>query len=249
MNQTCDFAIEPKTLVSIDNHQLTPLALQHFIAMRDAAQLDGVTISIASGFRSVQRQAVIWNRKITGQRSVLDDQGRAIDADSWQRLSATDRIHAVCRYSAIPGLSRHHWGTDLDVYDANRCQQQGHQLALVASEYDYNGPCHELHCWLREYAEHYGFFFPYRTDKGGVAPEPWHLSFWPESHRMMAQLASPQSVAQLSTLWREQHVALADRLIENMNKLVSRYALTISAPCQLDRLQQVAAQVAGQEPI
>lgn len=235
-----NLGLEAIALDTIDGQQLTPWAVQQFIAMREAARADGVDISIASGFRSVERQTAIWNHKMTGQRTVLDDQGRAIDAASWQQLSATDRIHAVCRYSAIPGLSRHHWGTDLDVYDAHRCQQQGHQLALVACEYDTAGPCYELHCWLKLHAENYGFFFPYRTDMGGVAPEPWHLSFWPESHRMMAQLASPHYRAQLSRLWHEQTIALADRLIADMDALIARYAMTISTPSRPDWLQRVA---------
>jgi len=37
--------------------------------------------------------------------------------------------------------------------------------------------------------DQFGFFRPYRQDKGGVAPEPWHLSYKPLSERFLKELS------------------------------------------------------------
>jgi len=33
-------------------------------------------------------------------------------------LRASEKIASILRWSALPGTSRHHWGTDLDIIDA-----------------------------------------------------------------------------------------------------------------------------------
>ena len=45
------------------------------------------------------------------------------------QLSPAERIEAILRWSALPGASRHHWGTDLDLIDAHAIQPGGHQRA------------------------------------------------------------------------------------------------------------------------
>ena len=34
----------------------------------------------------------------------------------------------------------------------------------------------------------YGFYRPYVTDRGGVQPEPWHLSHWPTAREASRRL-------------------------------------------------------------
>ena len=79
------------------------------------------------------------------------------------------------RFSAVPGLSRHHFGTDLDVFDKNAIED-GMRVSLVASEYADEGPFAKLSKWLVENCEGYGFYLPYSHEKGKLALEPWHLS-------------------------------------------------------------------------
>src|SRR5690606_5279708 len=116
---------------------------------------------------SYQRQANIWQRKWQGQLTVNNAAGKAIDVS---RLSDGEKLAAILHWSALPGASRHHWGTDLDVYDARPFNNGERQLQLQVSEYqDEQGPCYRLYCWLRQHAADYGFFFPYAEFRGGVA--------------------------------------------------------------------------------
>ena len=48
-------------------------------ALRQAAQQAGFDLALASGYRSYQQQAHIWNEKFNGRRSVLDDESNPID--------------------------------------------------------------------------------------------------------------------------------------------------------------------------
>src|SRR5262245_16277701 len=69
-------------------HLLTPAAAEAWRRLREAARSDGVTVTIASAFRSVDRQMDIIRRKLK------------------QGLS----IEAILRVRAQPGYSEHHSG-------------------------------------------------------------------------------------------------------------------------------------------
>lgn len=143
-----------------------------FEQMRRDALTMGVDIAIASGYRSFQRQLAIWNGKACGERALLDDRCRPVDVNT---LSEQQAIDTILRWSALPGMSRHHWGTDFDVYD----RAIEHRVQLEPDEYEQDGPYARMVQWLDQHMEGYGFYRPYRQDLGGVAPEPWHLSFAP----------------------------------------------------------------------
>jgi hypothetical protein len=49
---------------------------------------------------------------------LLDAHNQPLDA---LQLGETERLHAILHWSALPGTSRHHWGTDLDIYDPTAC--------------------------------------------------------------------------------------------------------------------------------
>jgi LAS superfamily LD-carboxypeptidase LdcB len=113
---------------------------------------------------------------------VLDDDGVPLDIAT---LSERDLAFAILRWSALPGASRHHWGTDVDVYDA-AARPDGYEVALVPREVDPGGMFAPLHAWLDERIAvdgAFGFFRPYDRDRGGVAPERWHLSHAPTATR------------------------------------------------------------------
>ena len=182
-------------LVGLDSADLCPATTGHFLTkptltafrqMSQAALADGINIGIASSYRSFERQAQIWNRKYRGENVVLDSNGLPISA--WAKLSEQERIFAILRWSALPGASRHHWGTDLDVY-APDLLPMGQKLQLIPDEYDkQNGYFAPLTKWLDENMQCFVFFRPYAVDKGGVAPEPWHLSYYPEAAKCQQQL-------------------------------------------------------------
>ena len=161
-------------------HRLQEAAAQAFAALQLDARRAGFELAIASSYRSFTRQLAIWNGKASGTRLVHDDRGQPVEMAA---LSASDQLHAILRYSAIPGTSRHHWGTDLDVYNLAAVPAD-YAVQLSPQEVAAGGVFDSLHCWLDERmaaGESRGFYRPYASDRGGVAPERWHLSYAPRS--------------------------------------------------------------------
>ena len=76
-----------------------------FNQMKNAAKKEGINMKIVSGYRSFNRQKIIWNRKFLNNQK--------------QGLNPLENINKIIQYSTIPGTSRHHWGTDIDIIDEN----------------------------------------------------------------------------------------------------------------------------------
>ena len=176
-HQLASYGLQNENLQPIsDQHQLDRDVIRDWQAMQQAASQSGIRLQIVSSYRSFSRQAAIWNAKFTGQRSVLDDLDRPVDLNN---LSELQIIEAIQRFSAMPGTSRHHWGTELDIYDPTT---QVTPLLLTPSEYQSGGPQEQTAHWLNENAAAFGFFLPYGSDLGGVGIEPWHISHRARSH-------------------------------------------------------------------
>ena len=168
-------------------HRLQDEVAQAFTALQLDARKVGFELAIASSFRSFTRQLAIWNGKANGARPVHDDRGRVVEMAA---LPPLEQLYAILRYSAIPGASRHHWGTDLDIYDAAAVAPD-YVLQLSPQEVAGGGVFDPLHCWLDEIitaGKSRGFYRPYARDHGGVAPERWHLSYAPLSTGCCEQL-------------------------------------------------------------
>jgi LAS superfamily LD-carboxypeptidase LdcB len=109
---------------------------------------------------------------------VLDSDAAPLDIE---HLSERELVYAILRWSALPGASRHHWGTDLDIFD-EKARPSDYDIELVPEEVDAGGMFAPLHEWLDEKiaaGTAHGFFRPYDEDRHGVAPERWHLSHAP----------------------------------------------------------------------
>jgi LAS superfamily LD-carboxypeptidase LdcB len=181
-----------------------------FLALRAAAALEGIDLMPASSFRDFDRQCLIWNEKFRGDRPLLDRAGRELLAAS---LPIAERIEAILAWSALPGASRHHWGTDLDVYDAAALPADG-RPRLVPEEYREGGPFAQLDAWLACHAARFGFFRPYASERGGVAPEPWHISHARVAEDCLARLDAAVLREALSSVRLEGAVEI-DRCIED----------------------------------
>ncbi len=160
--------------------------IEPFTQLKQAASDAEFDLQIASSFRSFDRQLAIWNAKATGERLVLDDACQPLDLDC---LSDRDKVFAILRWSALPGASRHHWGTDMDVWDGVAVDAD-YSLQLIPAEYEVDGPFYDLSGWLGENAQHFGFYRPYANDQGGIAPELWHLSYQPIAQQFEQQLTT-----------------------------------------------------------
>ena len=152
--------------------------------MREEAQAAGFSLALASAFRGFDQQLSIWNSKALGLRPLLDSNGVPLD---YNTLSPTEIVYAILRWSALPGASRHHWGSDMDVYDLSRLPE-GHKVQLVPQESEPGGVFYDFHLWLDDNLKYFNFFRPYAHDLGGIAPERWHLSYAPVSNEYQKAL-------------------------------------------------------------
>lgn len=161
-------------------------ALAPLERLRSKAKQAGFELAIASSFRGFDRQQRIWQEKAAGKRPVYNADGVLLDV---ARLSDETLLWSILRWSALPGTSRHHWGSDLDVYDAAAVGSD-YRLQLVPEEYAPGGPFWAFRQWLDgqiEKGQSEGFFHPYAHDTGGVAPEPWHISYRPVAEQYLSQ--------------------------------------------------------------
>ncbi|OGG99806.1 MAG: hypothetical protein A2600_02580 [Candidatus Lambdaproteobacteria bacterium RIFOXYD1_FULL_56_27] len=199
-----------------------PLAVKAFVAMQEKARGQGLELAIFSGFRDFETQRKIWQTKATGQRPLYDPKGQEISFDT---LGPDGLIEAILRWSALPGASRHHWGSDLDLIDLNG-MPLGYRVQLLPDEYAPGGVFGKLNFWLTQNIREFEFFQPYLVDRGGVSPEPWHLSFAPVSVPALAQM-HPQL---LKEAWGPVEMVLKDRLLERLEELFERYVTNINPP-------------------
>ena len=197
--------------------RLLPEVCSAFKQMQVAAAQDNVDMQIVSSYRSFDRQMQIWQNKWSGKTTLLDANENVLDGTA---LSDEEKILAILTWSALPGASRHHWGTDLDVYDKKSVEQSQQNFQLVCSEYD-QGPCTQLNNWMNQHASKFGFNRPYAEYKGGIAREPWHLSFHASADKMIAQL---NEQALLNNL-RKSNILGLESIVVNMPEIYQRFVL------------------------
>lgn len=197
---------------------LHPEALVAFQRLRRDARDVGFDPRVISGFRSFERQRTIWNGKAQGLRPVLGSDGAELEIS---KLPPRDLVMAILRWSALPGASRHHWGTDFDMIDA-AAQPEGYEVQLTPQEVADNGIFGPLHLWLDERiaaGQSYGLFRPFAVDRGGVAPERWHLSYAPRARELQALL----TVERLQEQLRCGGLALCDTVCEQLEEIYTRF--------------------------
>jgi LAS superfamily LD-carboxypeptidase LdcB len=170
--------IDYKTLLGIEHSNLVgdsiKLEKNTFIAMekmRKAALLDGVKIKVVSGFRDFERQKQIWNRKF--KKFTTEN-----------NLSDLEAIKEIIRFSTIPGTSRHHWGTEIDVIDEDFKNEKN---LLISKKYEEGGIFEKLKKWMDNNSQKFGFYVTYddNINRKGFEYEPWHYSYLPESKRYL----------------------------------------------------------------
>jgi LAS superfamily LD-carboxypeptidase LdcB len=197
-------------------------AATSFLAMRDAAACDGIDLVPRSSFRDFETQLAIWNRKWAGERPLYDRYGTLLER---QQLSDAQTVEAILSWSAIPGGSRHHWGSDVDVIDATAVPP-GYNVELVPSEYAPDGIFGRLSAWLDANMRRFGFFRPYRTDRGGVSPEPWHLSYAPVALPALESL----SLSMLRHVLDNSAIAGKPHVLARLPEIYTRFLLAVDTP-------------------
>ena len=201
---------------------LHPAAYQALREMRAAALAAGIELSVVSAFRDFERQLLIWNAKFRGERPLLDRNGIELRRDS---LDDSQAIDAILCWSALPGASRHHWGSDFDVIDRRRIPE-GYSVALVPGEFAAGGIFAPLDRWLETHMRDFGFFRPYRIDRGGVRPEAWHLSFAPVAVPTLQDL----TLEILREALQEAAIDGRELLLERLPEIYYRYVQGVDSP-------------------
>jgi LAS superfamily LD-carboxypeptidase LdcB len=182
-----------------------------FLSLRRAALAAGFDPVPISSFRDFSRQLAIWNGKFSGEKPMLDASGRSIQVSE---LSPMQRVDAILLWSALPGASRHHWGTDLDLID-RRAIPPEYRVELTPQEFAPAGPFAPLAEWLETNAARYGFFRPFRGVLSGVQPEPWHFSFAPvaeNARRALTPAVLHKAIAAVPLLGKEEVFARLEEL-------------------------------------
>jgi LAS superfamily LD-carboxypeptidase LdcB len=141
--------------------------MKAFIQMYRDAKKEGITLQIRSATRNFDNQKRIWENKWHG-RTLLEN---GMDA-SGQISDPVQRALKILEYSSMPGSSRHHWGTDID-------------LNAFENSWFEKGEGLKLYRWLKTNAHKYGFCQPY-TALGaervtGYQEERWHWTYMPLS--------------------------------------------------------------------
>ena len=185
-------------------------AYNAFKTMYEAALTDDVKLRIISATRNFDAQKGIWEAKWTGQRRTT-----GVDGNITRVLpDAKDRALKILEYSSMPGSSRHHWGTDIDLNNLN-------------NDYFESGEGKKIYDWLRAHAHEYGFCQPY-SPKGSKRPygyneERWHWSYMPVA-RQLTELAREKMRDKMITGFQGSEAA--ERI-----GIVEKYVLGINPEC------------------
>ncbi len=203
-----DFTLISTAYANREGMYMRKDAYAAFQRMHAAAREAGVKLSIVSAARNFSRQQEIWEAKWNGARAV-----------GGQNIAETIpdpvlRALKILEYSSMPGSSRHHWGTDIDIN-------------ALTDSYFTQGEGKKVYAWLSRYAVEYGFcqpYTPFGTDRSsGYFEEKWHWSYMPIS----------------SILTRQAEQQLTDEMITGFKgaetakkiKLVEKYVLGIHPNC------------------
>ncbi|MFW6020428.1 MAG: M15 family metallopeptidase [Bacteroidales bacterium] len=157
------FAEVPVPLANRNGLYLRKKALESFKRMHQAAGKEDIQLQIISAFRSFTHQKWIWDSKYNGQKK---SGGKNM---AKQFPDPRKRVQAILNYSAMPGTSRHHWGTDIDI---NKLNNSYFESGKGKSEYE----------WLKKNAHNFGFYQTYTANRqDGYNEEKWHWSYVPLS--------------------------------------------------------------------
>ena len=182
--------------------------LDAFLEMQNAANKDDIDLKIASATRNFIYQKGIWNNKWTGV-TLVDGKNLAKSIPN-----GMERFEKILEYSAVPGTSRHHWGTDIDINNANP-----QYFNTKQGEKEYN--------WLVKNAPLFGFCQPYDLKDNdrpeGYNEEKWHWSYLPLAKTFTQEYKNLITDADIKGFDGDEYVAGQD--------LINKHVLGINPDC------------------
>lgn len=158
-----DFLLIPEEHCSRGGIYLRAEALEALLSLIQAASDEGIELKVLSGTRPFGHQKSIWERKWARTRYM-----------GWPDY---EKAKDILTYSSMPGSSRHHWGTDVD-------------LNSLENSYFESGEGAEVYEFLKRCAKEFGFVQVYTSKEAGrtgYEEEKWHWSFMPIASLMLEQ--------------------------------------------------------------
>jgi zinc D-Ala-D-Ala carboxypeptidase len=179
-----------------------------FIKMFYAAQFSGITLSVVSATRNFEYQKAIWDAKWYGSMPADGKNLFITEKDPIKRAAI------ILKYTSMPGTSRHHWGTDLDINSIDTAYFETPEGIKVYE-------------WLVKNAYRYGFCQPFdEKDKrmNGYEEEKWHWSYMPLAEPF---LHAYQKEVDYSYLTGFAGCEIADKL-----DVIQNYVLAVKMDCK-----------------
>ncbi len=173
-----------------------------FSRMYQDAKKEGVDLKIMSASRTFEEQQWIWEDKWKKNKQVYPtEEGRAT---------------FIMQFSAMPGTSRHHWGTEID-------------LNSTSESYFETAYGKKVYAWLQLNACNYGFCQTYdlmglARDKG-YQEEKWHWSYFP--------LSNPFLVKYRETVTYSHIKGFSGAETAEPLEVIANYVLSVSTDCGL----------------
>ena len=183
--------------------------------LTDACRKAGFELRIESAYRPFEKQLSIWNRKARGELQLLDANGEPMQRPADEE----ELMYAILTWSALPGASRHHLGTDIDVVDGGACPP-GYEVQLTPAEC--TGIFAKFHEFLtariREGAA-FGFERVFAPRPRTTRPAGWHLAHLPTSRKRLENF----SLATLRSIYENTDIACKRVLLARLDSLAEDY--------------------------
>jgi LAS superfamily LD-carboxypeptidase LdcB len=182
--------------------------MEAYFRLREKAARDGWRLILVSGYRSFGSQRRVWNHY----------------DKSYQKMGSLDvkgRVRAIMSTVSVPGLSRHHWGTELDISEETLRGQ------LVKIQPDTPQKVLDFYTWMEKNATEFGFCRVYLGKHGAVMDEPWHWSYYPFSRVYEKQLMNIKDFSQIMDI----KVANVEYLMKNFPSILKKEIRSVNTEC------------------
>lgn len=180
--------------------------LKAYLKLYSSAKKEGISLPVVSATRTFYSQKYIWECKYKRQRRV---NGKFIPIN----YSDSAKCKFILDWSAFPGASRHHWGTEVDL-----CSVEPNWWNTEKGKKAYE--------WLEKNAYDFGFCQVYSSGRVyGHSEEKWHWSYLPSSLQFFEAYKKNITYSDLEKL----NVLGASQV--RKVKVIEHYVLEVNAKC------------------
>jgi hypothetical protein len=128
-------------------------------------------------------------------------------------------------YTDLPGLSRHHWGTDLDISEKSLRGRLFHNTPSLPQKVK------DFYQWMDENAPLFGFCRTYKGRSGGIIhDEPWHWSYTPFSRFYEMQM---KKITDFSII-KQKRVKGSDYILRHFNEIYHWQSQSVDRDCEAE---------------